>query len=1228
MINIFHIIIISTGLLFGQTAEQIKKAKEMIQRTGMSESQARDAAKARGYTDKQIDAAIQKEKASKTKSGESVPESAEKLGLPELGKSNEVVQEQPVLETIVPIVGEEVPIVGEELPIIGNDDLEIVGDGDLEVVDDTELDIESEAQPTRGALTYFGYDIFKRDPALFQATSVGAVDPNYLIGPGDEIIVMLWGETQFRQVLTVDREGFVFIPEIGQVFVNGLNLNLLESKLFRVFSQSYASLNPQNRMPTTFLDVSLSNLRPLRIQVLGEVAQPGAYTVSPSATLFSSLYYFNGPTTLGSLRDIQLIRGGKKIASIDFYDYLLTGKKPKDQKLQLDDVIFIPRRLKTVTIEGEINRSGIYELKPEESLSDLITMAGDLKITAYLDRSQIDRIVPFEDRAELGMDRMYTDVNLEQVLKSEDGFPLQDGDRIQIFSVLDLRQNVVVLRGAVTRPGSYDLGESLKLSELINKADGLLGDAYLERVDVVRIKPDFTEELIKLDLEKALAGNTDHNIQLQGLDRVRVYSMTEMVPRTYVSITGHAKRPGRFLLQENMTLYDLIFKAGGYVDEEYKKLTYLKRAELVRVREDSDEKEIIPFNLGLVLNKQGLANTALRTDDAVRIYSVNEIEGETRYVSISGHVKRPGQYELFEGNMTLYDLIFKAGGFEDEEFKKRTYLKRAELVRVNEDNDEKEIIPFNLGLVLNKQRLANTALRTDDAVRIYSVNEIEGETRYVSINGHVKRPGQYELFEGNMTLYDLIFKAGGFVDEEFKKRTYLKRAELVRIRKDSDEKEIIPFNLGLVLNKQGLANTALRIDDNIIVYSVTEIEGITGSVTISGNVKNPGIYELFEMNMRIYDLLFKAGGFDDPQFKASIFLDRADLIRYNEDRITQSIIPFNLDSVLSDKSNKQNIILLPGDEIKVYSETVFNAVQAVSINGVVRNPGTYDLKTGMTFKDLMLEAGGLIENVHSYRVEVARIDPLNKNLDEYAEVITFNMDEKFNVSTASSYYDSKKRFLNTAGVFQLKPYDLVSIRPDPYFSNQRKVTISGEVLYPGDYTIINSNEKITNIIERAGGLLSNAYADASQYTRQGVKINASLGVIIKNPRSKLNFVVQDGDEIMIVPHPNVIMITGEVNTSGIHKYVPGKRLRYYLKLAGGINPDADKTNIWVAYPSGDSKKYKSWSLLSPKIIDGSSIMVGKQKEAEPFDRTEFAKEVTAILANLAQVMAVVVLARK
>ena len=244
MKTLFRLIIITTGLLFGQTSKQIKEAKEIIQQTGMSEAQAKDAARAQGFTNKQIDNAIQKEKNNKTESGQSILKTSGNNKVSELGKSNEIIQGESIIETMQ-----------EELPIIG--------EGDMEIVNESEIDIESSAQgPKLDGLSYFGYKNFARDPALFQATSVGAVDPDYLIGPGDEIIVMLWGETQFRQVLTVDREGFVFIPEIGQVFVNGLNLNLLESKLFRVFSQSYASLNPQGRAPTTFLDVSLGNLRP------------------------------------------------------------------------------------------------------------------------------------------------------------------------------------------------------------------------------------------------------------------------------------------------------------------------------------------------------------------------------------------------------------------------------------------------------------------------------------------------------------------------------------------------------------------------------------------------------------------------------------------------------------------------------------------------------------------------------------------------------------------------------------------------------------------------------------------------------------------------------------------------------------------------------------------------------------------------------------------------------
>lgn len=904
---IFQIIIIINGFINAQTAGQIENAKKLIKKSGMSKQQVIDAAKARGYSDSQIDAVIQREKKSNKGGIEPQSKSTGDTNILGVGKSNESTNNKSV-SVDSPLINENTENSNEE----------------------SILNLESKTQTSKQRLSYFGYDIFARDPALFQSTSVGAVDPNYLIGPGDNIIVMLWGETQFRQVLTVDREGFVFIPEIGQVFVNGLNLNLLESKLFRVFSQSYASLNPDDRTPTTFLDVSLGDLRPLRIQVLGEVAQPGAYTVSPSATLFSSLYYFNGPTTLGSLRDIQLIRGGKKVISIDFYDYLLTGKKPKDQKLQLDDVIFIPRRMKTVTIEGEINRPGIFEIKPEEGLADLINLAGDLKVTAYLDRAQIDRIVPFENREELGMDRNYTDVNLKKFLNPDNFFPMQDGDHIQIYSVLDMRQNVVDLRGAVTRPGSYDLGDSLRISELIDKADGLLGDAYLSRVDIVRVKSDFTEKLIKLNLRKAMEGNLDNNIKLQGLDKVRVYGMNEMISESYVSITGNVKQPGRFLLQEDMKLYDLIFKSGS------------------------------------------------------------------------------------------------------------------------------------------------------------------------------------------------------FLDEEFKKRTYL---------------------------------------------------------------------------------------------------DRADILRLNEDRITRTIISFNLGKLLESPDSKENFNLKAGDIIKIYQKDIFIENKPLSISGVVRNPGTYFLKKNMTLKDLVFEAGGLTANVYNYRVELARIDPHNTNLEEYAKIITFNMDEKFDINLDENNLDLEELTF-VSDTFHLAPYDYISIRPNPFFTMQKKVSILGEVMYPGNYAILNSNEKITDIIDRAGGLLPNAYPEASIYSRKGIQINTSMDKIIKNPKSKLNFKVQDGDEIRIVPHPNIINMSGEVNSPGIHKFVSGKRVSYYINLAGGLNPNADKSNIWIEYPSGDSKIYKPTLFKNPKVIDGSTINIGRLKDSEPFDRTEFAKEVTAIIANLAQALAVVFLAAK
>ena len=844
--------------LSAQTSNQIKQAKEFIKNTGMTESEVISKAKARGLKKEQIDKVLEKD--SKTlKKDNSLKSKSNKSKLNELDNITRVDESNILHQSENPINNQDISINNDELEIVDKDDDDVLK---LDPIDKT---IEN--------LQYFGYNIFERDPALFQATTVGAVDPNYLIGPGDEIIFTLWGETQFRELLKVNREGFIFIPEVGQVFVNGLNLTLLESKLFRVLSKSYNSLNPRSGSATTFLDVSLGNLRPLRIQVLGEVAQPGAYTVSPSATLFSSLYYFNGPTTLGSLREIQLIRGGENVGTIDFYNYLLTGKKPDDERLQIDDVIYIPKRKKTISIFGEVNKPGIYELRNGETFKHLIEFAGQLKNTAYTDRIQIDRIVPFEERKKLGMDRVFVDVDFQEILSHNTTLDLKDGDKIQVFSIFDVRSNVVQITGAIHRPGSYDLGKGLRLSELIEKADNLLGDSYMDRVDVVRIKPDFKEELLKLNLSKVMEKDSLNDISLKGLDRVKIYSLTEMIAEDYVGIDGHVKNPGRYPLQENMTLYDLLFKAEGLLDIDYRRKTYLERADLIRVVNSSNKKEIIPFNLQLISEKKGLFSLKLKPNDLVKIYSRSEIEGDIRYVSIDGHVKYPGTYELFEENMKITDLIFKSGGFED------------------------------------------------------------------------------------------------------------------------------------------------------------------------------------------------------PIHFSNTYLERADLIRFDDDFIEKKLITFNLQDLIKNKNDIQNIFLQPGDHVKIYSKKVFNDSKPITVLGAIEKPGNYPFRLNMTLLDVILNAGGVSKNVYKYKVEIARINPKVLNENKFAESFVVELDNNFNLIHNRNENENK----TIQSHFEIMPYDHITIRPDPFFEMQKQIEVRGEVYYPGFYTILNPNETIYDIISRAGGLKVNAF---------------------------------------------------------------------------------------------------------------------------------------------------------
>ena len=868
---------------------------------------------------------------------------------------------------------------------------------------------------------YFGYDVFKRDPALFQASLSESVDPDYTIGPGDEIILMLWGEIELNDKFVIEKDGYLFIPNIGQVFVNGLTLAKLEKKLFKLLKRVHSSLEPELGQPTSFLDVSLGALvlRPIRVFVLGEVDQPGAYSVKPSTSLFTSLYYFNGPNLDGSLRNISLIRKGKTITTIDFYDLLLKGEKTNDVRLQRDDVVFINKREKSITVSGEINRPEIFETKKNEGLVDLIDMAGGVKTTTYLKRAQIKRITPLERRMDEGTDRIIIDIDLKSVVIDKKDYELFDGDEIMFFKINDEYQNIVKLDGSVVRPGDYEWNKGLKISELIRKADGILGDAYLDRADIDRINEDYTKAQIDIDLRKALMGDKNHDIELYPNDLLTIHSSSNMLYKTNVTINGH------------------VF--------------------------DEGEKE-------------------------------------------------------FKKGMQVSDLIFLGGGFNNEEHLGKTYFERADLTRYNPES-------FS---------------------------------------------------------YDLI-----------------------------------SFRLDSVLSGKGIADMYLQMGDEIMIYSKDDIKGsIDQTVTVSGEAKRVGEFKYF-LGMTLYDLLFMSVGVYDEKLMESILTERADLLRYNDKQLSQKIISFDLLNAFDSTSTISKLKLVPGDEVIIYSTDIFKNTFKVKIEGDIKNPGDYDLKTNMLIKDLIFEAGGVNSDLFRYRLELSRVDPSNLNEEVFAEIVTYDI-----INNSESYMnDRQDNPLN----LKLEPYDVISIRPDPYFTDFRKVTINGFVYYPGEYTITNPNEKVTDIIKRAGGLRPEAYPPSSQLTRNGQEIKLSFKKIINNPKSKYNFNVMEGDVINIDSKPNLVVIEGEVNNPGNYKYMAGYRLNDYIKAAGGYTVNADRFTTYVIYPDGSSAKPRLIR-FSPSVQDGSRIVVASKLETEPFNLTEYVTSITSIFTDFTQAWLMIVIA--
>lgn len=676
----------------------------------------------------------------------------------------------------------------------------------------TALDSTEEAA-ARERSRYFGYDLFNKRPGAFSPSLLGPADEAYMVGPGDELRLTVWGAAEFQYDLQVDREGRIYLPNAGQLMVAGKRLDRLRRDMKRWLSRTYDGL--QTDPPTIFMDITLTRLRPIKVFVLGEVAQPGGYTLASSSTVFNALYAVGGPLTAGSLRDIRVIRDGKVVASVDFYNYLLKGYDANPIRLSDNDHIFIPLRGKTVAILGEVRRPAIYELKEGESISDLLELSGGLTAAAYTKRIQIERIIPFGERLDPSMARKVFDVDIGPVLLGKRKIPLLDSDTVRVFSTLDVMENAVRVHGAVKQPGRYELNDSVQtVRDLVVKADGLMGDAFLGKADLVRTREDSTEVIFSLNLEELLADPPGENMQLLPRDQLYIYSVNELVTDEQVTIVGAVKQPGKYRLWQDMTVEDLIFQAGGFTED-----AYLVDAQLSRLPDEhsSEGEKASLLNIPLTARRlEGRTSAAEETYLALaqqagkvrlRHRDIVYIRNDPDYtqqdtVIVRGEVKFPGQYTLLRENETLSEVIKRAGGILPT-----GYPKGGQLLRGNER------VVVHIGEALKGKKKADIILLTGDEIII------PPSPNTVAIRGNVGLEGLVKYEEGRRVAY-YLGQAGGLRDRvesifltqasgatfKLKRRPWLMRQNpvvdegaLITVTEKPAAGESVPFDLGATI---------------------------------------------------------------------------------------------------------------------------------------------------------------------------------------------------------------------------------------------------------------------------------------------------------------------------------------------------------------------------------------------------------------------------------------------
>jgi polysaccharide export outer membrane protein len=593
----------------------------------------------------------------------------------------------------------------------------------------------------------FGYDIFTLKPTTFEPLAFGPVPANYLLGPGDELLISVWGAQEQSSRATINREGYVILPDVGPVMANGLTLDGFKAQLEKRLARIYSGIGREGRSRTS-VDVSLGKLRSIQVFVLGDVVQPGGYTLTATSTIMNALYYAGGPTMKGSLRNLRVTRNNQVVHRADLYDYLARGTRSEDFRLENGDVVFVPPVSRQVTLEGEVRHPAIYELRDGDRVSDLLEISGGFTAAALRSRIQVERVIPYQERkAGSPEDRKVLDLDLQG---NGTAMELADGDIVRVFRNRDILKNTVKLVGtAVYKPGTYELQPGMTVADLIEEGGGLLGEAYTGWAHLVRTRNNKTRELRSFNLAAALQRQSGSNIELAQLDEVQIFSIWDVHDPEHVSIQGLVRHPGSYDMLEGMTVTDLIVKAGGLRESAYRVRAEVSRIDPGAISEGKTA-DVLYVVLGDSLNTESDASRfALRKNDIVFVREIPNW-GLQENVWVTGEVRFPGVYSLTSKTEPLSSIIDRAGGLEPT-----AYLQAATFTR-KKDGTGRMAIDFEKAL-RSKNRKSN---KFDLAMAAGDSINIPREPRTVKVVGDVGFPSSVLWEDGrNMNYY--IDQAGG-----------------------------------------------------------------------------------------------------------------------------------------------------------------------------------------------------------------------------------------------------------------------------------------------------------------------------------------------------------------------------------------------------------------------------------------------------------------------------------